>query len=303
MAAILARAGEIPLSSQIIGFLVIAGLQVGCIYATLALSYYVITRATGILNFAQGEWMMLAAVLGASLLSLRLPYAVAVFASVVLSALVAVAAERLIIRPLENRKAPLDTLIVALLGIMIIVRYGTGLWYGHEEHPLPGPLGVNPMVFADGIVLLPQTLLVFAATAALFIAFWALDRYTRLGLTLRVAAIDSVGAQLCGISLSQVRLVAFGLGGLIAAVVGWLYAPLYAAGYLIGAVVGMKGFIVLVVGGLGSPFGSLLAGLLIGLLEVIVSFYVSSIYSDAIAFAALLGIPPLRPAGLIAQRT
>ena len=238
MAAILARAGEIPLSSQIIGFLVIAGLQVGCIYATLALSYYVITRATGILNFAQGEWMMLAAVLGASLLSLRLPYAVAVFASVVLSALVAVAAERLIIRPLENRKAPLDTLIVALLGIMIVVRYGTGLWYGHEEHPLPGPLGVNPMVFADGIVLLPQTLLVFAATAALFIAFWALDRYTRLGLTLRVAAIDSVGAQLCGISLSQVRLVAFGLGGLIAAVVGWLYAPLYAAGYLIGAVVG-----------------------------------------------------------------
>jgi branched-chain amino acid transport system permease protein len=293
---------EKSMSIQIVGFLLIAGLQAGCIYATLALSYYVITRATGILNFAQGEWMMLAAVFGASFLALRLPYFVAVFASVVLSAFIAVAAERLIIRPLEARKAPVDTLIVALLGIMIVARYGTALWFGHEEHVLPGPFGAAPITLPAGVILQAQSLLVFGMTALLFIGFWALDHFTRLGLTLRVAAIDGVGAQLCGISLSQVRLAAFAIGGLIAAVVGWLYAPLYAAGYSIGTVAGMKGFIVLVIGGLGSPWGSLIAGLFIGFLEVIVAFYVSSIYSDAIVFAALLAVLLLRPSGLIAQR-
>ena len=148
----------------------------------------------------------------------------------------------------------------------------------------------------------PQTMLIFAVTAALFLGFWTLERYTRLGLMLRVAAVDGVGAQLCGINLSYVRVIAFALGGLIAAIVGWLYAPLYAAGYLIGAVPGMKGFIVLVVGGLGSPFGALLAGLLIGVLEVTAAFYISSIYSDAIAFAALLVILLCRPSGLLPVR-
>src|SRR5262245_66194222 len=92
-------------------------------------------------------------------------------------------------------------------------------------------------------------------------------RRTKLGRSLRVAAIDPIGAQLIGVDLNRVRAFAFGLGGLIAAVAGWLYAPLYAAGYMIGVVPGVKGFIVMVIGGMASPLGSLVGGVQLGLVE------------------------------------
>jgi branched-chain amino acid transport system permease protein len=290
------------MSIQSISYVLIAGLQVGSIYALLGLSYFVILRATNILNFAQGEWMMLAAVFGVALLAHRIPYPFAVLLSVAAAAGAAMLSEVLVIRPLQSRNAPLDILILALLAIMIVVRYGTGLWFGREEYPLPGPAGSAPLILGSGLFILPQTIVIYAATTLVFAAFWLFTQRTWFGRSFAVASIDPIGAQLCGVNLSHVRLAAFALGGLIAAIVGWLYGPLYAAGYFIGLVPGIKGFIAMIIGGLASPIGPLVGGLLLGLLEVAAARYLSSLYAEAIAFATLIAVLLVRPSGLVAVR-
>lgn len=280
----------------------LSGSQVGSIYGLMALSFYVIINATGILNFAQGEWMMIAGVMGFSLLDLGVPYPVAVVGSIAGATLLALLSEWLIIGPLQRRNASHAILLLALFGIMLVARYGTGIVYGRLEDPLPGPAGTHVFVLASDVFIFSQSLVVYGATALIFVAVAIFMRFTWLGRSLRVAAVDPLAASLVGVDLGKVRLAAFGLGGLIAATVAWLYAPLYAVGYMTGAIPGIKGFIALFIGGIGSPLGPLVGGLLLGITEVSASRYLPSIYSEGIAFALLMAVLFIRPSGLIQGR-
>lgn len=282
--------------------ILISGVQVGCVYAMMGLSYFVIINATGILNFAQGEYMMLSAVLGAALVAAALPYPLAVVLSIAGATSVSLLAERLVIRPLQGRNADINTMVVALLGILVVVRYSTGLVFGRAEVRLDGPFPAAPIVLGDSLFVLPQTLVIFAVTAGTFAALWAFLHRTNFGRSFRIAAIDPLGAQIVGVDLGRVRFAAFAIGGLIAATLAWLYAPIYAAGYLIGEAPGVKGFIALIIGGLVSPLGALVGGLLLGLFEVATAYYVGSLYSEGIAFLMLMLFLFVRPKGLIAPR-
>ena len=282
--------------------ILISGAQVGCVYAMMGLSYFVIINATGILNFAQGEWMMLSAVLGAALVTATLPYPLAVVLSIAGATGVSLLAERLVIRPLQGRNADINIMVVALLGILVVVRYSTGLVFGRAEVRLDGPFPAVPIVLGDSLFILPQTLVIFAVTAATFVALWMYLYGTTFGRSFRIAAIDPLGAQIVGVDLGRVRFAAFAIGGLIAAILAWLYAPIYAAGYLIGEAPGVKGFIALIIGGLVSPLGALVGGLMLGLFEVATAYYVGSLYSEGIAFLMLMLFLFVRPKGLIASR-
>lgn len=288
---------------EFLPLIVLSGLQVGCIYAMMALSYFVIINATGILNFAQGEWMMVSAIFGAILLTtLKLPYAIAIVAAIAGATLLSLLAERLVIRPLQGRNADVHTLVVALLGILVVTRYGTGLMFGREEVRLEGPVPQAPIVLGESLFVLPQTLFVFAMTAATFLALWLFLHRTTFGRSFRIAAIDPLGAQIVGVDLGRVRFAAFTIGGLIAAILAWLYGPLHAAGYLMGEAPGVKGFIALIVGGLASPLGALFGGLMLGMFEVAAAFYIGSLYSEAIAFVMLMLFLFVRPEGIVASR-
>lgn len=278
------------------------GLRTGCIYATMALSYYVIIRATGILNFAQGEWLMLAAVIGAALLATGLPLAVVCLLSIAAAAAASVLTERLMIGPLQKRKAPEDVLVVALLGIMIVVRFGTGMVYGRLDASLPSPAGDGVLVLGKVLVLTSQSLFVFAGTAVAYLAYLLFTRMTWLGFCLQVTATDRLGAQLCGMDPARVRLAAFAIAGVIAGLAGWFVGPLVAAGYMMGVLPGIKGFIALIIGGLTTPLGGLIGGLILGCIESLSSFYISSMYSEAIGFAFLLVVLAVRPSGLLGAR-
>ncbi len=282
--------------------ILLSGLQVGCVYAMMALSYFVIINATGILNFAQGEWMMLSAVFGAAMISAHLPYPLAVICAIGGAIAISLLAERLVIRPLQGRNADINTLVVALLGILVVVRYSTGLIFGREEVRLEGPLPAEPMILSDSLFILPQTLFVFGATATVFVGLWLFLHRTTFGRSFRIAAIDPLGAQIVGVDLGRVRFAAFAIGGLIAAILGWMYGPLHAAGYLMGEAPGVKGFIALIIGGLVSPLGALTGGLLLGLFEVATAYYIGSLYSEGIAFVMLMLFLFARPQGLIASR-
>jgi len=279
----------------------IGGLQAGGIYALMGLSYYVILGATGILNFAQGEWMMLAAVFGVVLLGIGLPYPLAVTLSIAIATAVALLAERLVIRPLQARHASHGMLMLVLFAVLIVVRHLTLHAFGPAEHQLPGPLPERAIILGNGLFILPQTLVVYVAVAAVFLAVWWFMDRTWPGRSLRVAAIDPVGAQLIGIDLGRVRLIAFGLGGLIAALTGWLYGPLFAASYSIGNTLGIKGFIALIVGGVGSPLGALVGGLTLGILELGAARYASSLWSEAVSFLFLIAVLLVRPNGLVGR--
>ncbi len=280
----------------------LSGLQIGSIYALLALSYYVIIIATGILNFAQGEWMMVSGVLGVTLLGFGLPYPIAFCAGIIGAAALAVAAERFVVAPLQRRQASEAITLLALFGVMLVVRYGTGAIHGRLDDPLPGPAGNHVFRLGHDVFVFSQSLVVYGATAAIFLGVMLWMRFTWLGSSLRVAAIDPLAARLVGVNLNTVRTVAFGLGGLIAAIVAWLYAPLFAVGYLTGAIPGIKGFIALFVGGTGSPVGALVGGILLGVMEVAAARYLPSIYAEGIAFALLMLILILCPNGLISPR-
>jgi branched-chain amino acid transport system permease protein len=280
----------------------LSGLQVGGIYALMALSYYVILRSTEVLNFAQGEWLMVSAMLGLVLLKLGMPYILTVVVAVAAATGIALLAERLVIRPLEARNASLATMILALLGIMIVVRYSSGLIFGRQESPLPGFAGEGVLRMSEDVFVMSNWVAVYAVTAVVFTGVWWLMRFTWIGRSLRVSAIDPIGAALCGVDLGRVRIFAFGLGGFIAALVGWLYAPLYAAGYLIGIAPGIKGFIALFIGGLASPVGSLVGGLALGITEVAAARYMSSMYSEAASFVILIVVLFFRPNGLVTGR-
>jgi branched-chain amino acid transport system permease protein len=277
----------------------LSGAQIGCIYGLLGLSYYVILSATGILNFAQGEWMMISGVLGAVLLELGLPYPVALVGAVALATFIAMLAERLVIRPLQRRHASLTITILSLFGVMIVARYGTALFFGRTEEALPGPVGSGIIRLTANSFLFDQSLVIYGMTAVIFAGVFYFTRRTWLGRSLRVAAIDPLGASLVGVDLARVRFAAFGIGGLIAAIVAWLYGPLFAVGYLTGAIPGVKGFIAVFVGGMGSPLGALVGGLLLGIVEVAASRYLPSIYSEGIAFLVLMLVLFLRPRGII----
>lgn len=280
----------------------LSGLQIGSIYALMALSFYVIISATGILNFAQGEWMMIAGVLGLALLGLGIPYPLAVLGSIVGAAALAILAEQLVIRPLQQRNASQAIMLLALFGIMLVARYGTGIVHGRLEEPLPGPAGTHVFMLGSNVFVFAQSLVIYGCTAAIFAFIWFFLRNTWMGRSLRVAAIDPLAASLVGVDLNKVRIAAFGIGGLIAAIIAWLYAPLYAVGYMTGAIPGIKGFIALFVGGLASPLGPLVGGLFLGLVEVAASRYMPSIYSEGVAFVLLMLVLFLRPQGLVQGR-
>jgi branched-chain amino acid transport system permease protein len=280
----------------------LSGLQVGCIYALVALSFFIILSATGILNFAQGEWMMISGVLGVTLLGFGVPYALALLMSVLGAAGLSVLSERLVIRPLQRRNAPQAITLLALFGIMLVARYGTGRLHGRLDEPLPAPFGSGVIFLTPDIFMSRQTVLIYAVTALLFGLTLLFLRRTWLGRSLRIAAIDPLAASLVGVNLDTVRLTAFAVGGLIAGLVAWLYAPLYAVGYMTGVIPGIKGFIALFIGGMASPAGPLLGGLLLGLLEVSAARYLPSVYAQGIAFALLMLVLVVRPRGLLGSR-
>ncbi len=287
------------MSAVALAQVLIGGLQTGGIYALMALSYYVIISATGILHFAQGEWMMLAAVFGVVLLGLGLPYALVVVISILIATAVALSAERLVIRPLQARNASHGMLLLVLFAVLIVVRHITAHLFGPADHNLPGPLPDEPIIMGNGLFILPQTFVVLVTVIGVFLAVWWFMRWTWAGRSLRVAAINPLGAQLIGIDLGRVRLMAFGIGGLIAALTGWLYGPLFAASYAMGNAPGIKGFIALIIGGIGSPVGALIGGLSLGVLELATARYTSSLWSEAVSFLVLIAVLLLRPNGLV----
>ncbi|GLY07963.1 branched-chain amino acid ABC transporter permease [Actinoplanes sp. NBRC 101535] len=274
----------------------VAGLAAGTTYALVGVGIALVHQVTGIINFAQGEFVMLGALLYALGYEGGLPVSLAISLAVTGTVAAGVAMQVLIIAP--ARAAGPDRLIMLTIGASILVQGLCLTAFGADQHFAPPFSGESRVQFLTTSF---STQYVWCAvlTAGAVAGLWLLLNRTSWGRMLRATAMDRDTARLMGVSPQAMSLLAFLLAAALAAAAGIVLAPLQPPDATIGVALGLKGFTAAVIGGLGSLFGAVVGGLVVGLVEAGVTGYLSSGYRDVIVFAVLLLTLMLRPHGLL----
>jgi branched-chain amino acid transport system permease protein len=278
----------------------LSGMTVGSIYALTAIGFTIIYNCTQVVNFAQGEFVMLGAMLAAVLVGgphFSLPVA-CVLSIAIVSAVGGVLAGCLT-RPLRTGETV--TLIIITVGASILMRGVAMLLWGKDALRVPAFSG-DRMIHVGGAAMPVQSLWVFATTAALVILLWLFFKFTLIGRAMRACSSCKGGAKLVGININRMTMLSFVLGAAVGAVGGVVVSPITYAQYGMGTMLGLKGFCAAILGGLGNFTGGIIAGLILGILEQMGAGYLSSEYKDAIAFIILLVVLLTRPQGLLRNR-
>jgi branched-chain amino acid transport system permease protein len=274
----------------------LSGLSTGAIYALIGFGFAVIYNSTGIINFAQGEFVMLGGMFTVFFLTiLQMTVVPAVFLSIPCSMLVGIAFERLAIRPLRNA-TPLS-LVIITIGASIFIRGAAMLVWGKDTHAVPPFSGDEPLHFL-GATILPQHIWIFIITILIIIGSRLFFNYSILGKAMRACAHNPQAAGLVGIDVKKVVLLSFTISSAIGSMAGIIIAPLTMTSYDVGILLGLKGFCAAIIGGMSSGIGTFIGGLLLGMLESFGAGLISSGYKDAIAFVILLLILVFRPQGI-----
>ena len=278
---------------------VAGGLTAGAIYALVGLGFSIIFNASGAINFAQGEFVMIGGMSAVALLATGMPLPIAIALALVVAVVVGLLLDKLAIEPARN--AGTVTLIIITIGASLFLRGLAQLVWDKRIHVLPAFSGEQPIRLA-GATLLPQSLWVLGVTAlAVVVLSWFFGR-TLFGKAMLASSYNPLAARLMGIQTRTVLLVSFGLAALLGALAGVLTAPITFTSYDSGVMLGLKGFAAAMLGGLGSFAGAVVGGLALGLLESLSAGFVSSAYKDAIAFLVLLALLFFMPGGLLGAR-
>jgi len=278
--------------------LLVSGIGTGSIYALIALGFNVVFKSTGAMNFAQGEWVVMGGMISALLLGSFSSVGVACMFAVLLVAIFGLLSERLVIWPLRQPTPLLITLVS--IGLSICTRSLVMLVLGKKPVGYPGFSDAATISFG-GVTLQAQTLWIVGLTLTFVVIMHFFFERSMLGKALRAAAADREAAAIVGVKVESMILMSFGIAAFAGALAGAIITPLTLASYDQGAMFGFKGFSAAMLGGLGSLPGAVVGGLALGLLEAFGSFYISSDFKDAIAFAVLLLILFVRPSGLLGR--
>jgi branched-chain amino acid transport system permease protein len=285
--------------SQLVQYLA-TGITTGAIYALVALGFTIIYNSTEIINFAQGEFVMLGGMIAASMLELfGMPLGLAVVIAIAAATLIGIIFERLAMRPVRN--ASVTNLIIITIGGSILIKGAAMLIWGKDDRPLRTFSSTQP-VHIFGATVTPQSLWVLAGTMLAVVLLHLFYEYTVTGKALRACAYNKKAARLCGISVEKMVMFSFALSSAIGAFAGVLVAPITFTSYDVGTMLGLKGFCAAILGGLGSNPGAVFGGIVIGLLESLSAGYISSGYKDALAFLILLLVLYFKPAGILGKR-
>jgi branched-chain amino acid transport system permease protein len=277
---------------------IVSGLTLGSIYALTALGYVIIFRSTAVVNFAQGEMMMVGAILALTLhKDAGLGYVAAFVIALLGASLLGVVMERLAYRPLLA--APVFTVILSTIAVGQILRSGVRIFRGQELSLFPPILSTEPFSVA-GIRLTPLNVGITAIALLLLGAFMVFFRRTRIGWAMRATAQNREAAALVGVSVPRVFSVSWGVAAALAAAAGILLAPLIIITPDMG-IIGIKGFIAAILGGFSSLPGAVVGGMVLGILENLAGVYISSAFKDVVTFCALLAVLIVRPAGLLGK--
>ena len=277
-----------------------SGLTVGAVYALVALGFTIIYNASDVVNFAQGEFVMLGGMITVFTFEAGLPLPLAAVVAILVTSAIGVALNKLAIEP--ARGAPVVSLIIITIGASIVIRGATQLIFDKQLHRFPSFSGDDP-IHVLGATILPQSLWVIGGALAVFVGLWIFFTRTLTGKAVLATANNRVAAQLVGINTGWVMTLSFGLSAAIGAFAGVLVTPITLVGYDVGVALALKGFAAAMLGGMGNPKGALVGGLLLGCFEALTAGYLSSQYKEAVAFIVILAVLFVMPQGLFGSKS
>jgi branched-chain amino acid transport system permease protein len=279
----------------------LSGIGVGCIYGLIGIGFCVIYNASGIVNFAQGAFVMLGGMLTHSAFhGLGLPLPAAALVAIAATAALGVIIDRLVVRPLWTRQATMFVMILATLAVQIVIERLTLIAAGDQPKTLP-PLTDLPPLMIGGVAVNFQFLWIVALSLLLI---WLLDQFfkrTRTGKAMRACAINREAAALQGIPVSRMLALSFALSAALGAVAGVLITPTQYTAFNVGVPFAISGFIAAIVGGFGRPLGAFLGGITLGLAQALAIVALGAGWKNVAALSVLLVFLFIRPSGILGE--
>jgi branched-chain amino acid transport system permease protein len=290
----------VTFAALILQFL-ISGLTTGSTYALIAIGFSIIHNATGIVNFAQGEFVMLGGMFMITFYSLlKIPMVLSFMLTVLAVGGVGLLLER---GPLRHSKSKeILVLVMVTVGASIVIRALSMIIWGKNPMTLPPFSGETPLLVL-GAAVMPQTIWIFGITVIVVAGLNYFFRRTLLGKAMRAVAASRRSAMLTGIPVDRMIFLSFTLSGALGAVAGIILTPITTTSYDVGVMLGLKGFSAAILGGYGSMPGAVIGGLLLGVLESLGAGLISSEYKDALAFLVLLTVLFFKPTGILGKGT
>ncbi|HTR87639.1 MAG TPA: branched-chain amino acid ABC transporter permease [Reyranella sp.] len=297
------------MSADDFGFLIallLSGVAIGLMYSLIALGFVLVYKATDAINFAQGEFVMMAALIGAVVAGLDIAPALATIAAVIAVLAVMIGfgfgLERVVLRPLLGR--PIVAVIMATIGLAAVLRGLTPIIFGGETRALPLPIPDDPIVI--GPATLPPIQVLGAGVALLlFVGFSWFFKKSRMGVAMRAVADNQQVAQAMGINVERYFALAWAMAGIVSALGGIVWGSMLGVDVQI-AVVGLKVFPVVILGGLDSIGGAVLGGLIVGLVESLAAGYLDPYVGggtkDFAPYLLMIIVLMIRPYGMFGKR-
>jgi len=283
--------------------LILSGVIVGSIYGLIALGFVLIYKATDVVNFAQGELMMIGAYFCYYLIiTFHVPFIPAFLMTLLFSALLGILIEFLILRPMIGKHV--FSVIMVTVGLATLLRSLVGLFWGHDTYRFPAPFS-DKAIHVLGLSILPVELATALAALVMFILFYLFFKYSKLGLAMRATAFDQKSAFLMGISVRKIFSLSWVLASVVASIGGIFLASVSSLQTNM-SIIGLKVFPAVVLGGIDSVAGAILGGLIVGLTENLAGGYLSKVFGSGVkelsAFFILLLILMIRPYGLFGKK-
>jgi len=280
------------------------GLQLGFVYALIAVGYTMVYGIIKLINFAHGDVFMVGAFVSFfGFTAWGLPWPVAILVAMLACALLGMGIERLAYRPLRARGAPRIAALITAIGVSLFIEYFTslGFVFGSDYRNVPRVLPDRRWVIGGAVITNVQVLVL--VTVLVLVAFLQVVVYrTKVGKAMRAVSLDMDAARLMGIDVDRIIAFTFALGSALAAAAGALFAMAYPQIHpFMGIMPGLKAFTAAVLGGIGSIPGALLGALVMGQVEVLTAAYITTDFRDAIAFALLILVLLFRPTGLLGK--
>jgi branched-chain amino acid transport system permease protein len=283
--------------SQFLQFL-FSGLTEGAVYAMVALGFTIIYNASDVVNFAQGEFVMLGGMVTFFVNAAGVPLPLAAVIAILVAVIAGLALNRFAIEP--ARGASVVNLIIITIGASIFIKGLAQLVFDKRFHRFPAFSGDEPIRVLDATIL-PQSLWVLFGACAIFLALWLFFARTLVGKAITAVAANRLAAELVGISAKRMMALSFALSAAIGAIAGILITPISPTSVEVGTLLALKGFAGAMLGGMGNPLGAVAGGLIVGIVEKMSAGYVSTNYKDAVAFIIIILTLLVLPTGLFGK--
>lgn len=282
--------------------LIIGALMIGGIYGVLGMGYCLVYKSTGLMNLAQGDFMMFGAFLGLTYFKyLSLPFPLAIVLTFATMFFIGFCVERFLVLQLIKRGSGFAFVILCTAAVAMIFQNSAMIIWG--------PIMLSfPSVFSESTVDLgiiqvaPESLMVLGVALICSVGLYAFLNKTRFGTAIRAAAMDTDAASSLGIDVRMTKGIAWGLSAGLAGVIGASIGPIFGVYTTMGALIGQKAFAGAVAGGYGNVFGALVGGMLFGFLETFVGAYITTTYKDVIVFAVLIIMLMIIPNGIFKEK-